>query len=368
MIACDLVVANQQEPLQTLKSDSRVVASVDVMPTAELVLNPDQDVNAALMLQRIRARVGRERTDAVAFRGWSEQLTGSNVGANIMQLGYAWQRGLVPVSRAALERAIELNDVAVEANQQIFTIGRLLAESPDQLRDWIGSIPTPSDIEHAHDLQTTVARCIDYLTEYQDARYAERYRLYVGELADEVNKHVVHGEKLVKAVAENLFKLMAYKDEYEVARLHSNPQFLRLISEQFEGDYRLKFNLAPPILARKNPANQRPLKRQFGEWVLPLFRGLAAFKGLRGSIFDPFGYTAERRLERHLIEDYRNIIAQLIPALRDDNFELAVEIASLPTGIRGYGHIKLQSIREARQQQTELLQRYAAMQRLPNAA
>lgn len=368
LIACDLVVANQPEPLAALKAETRVVASLDVMPTAELILNPDKDLNAALMLQRIRACVGRERTEAMAFRYWAERVTGSNIGANIMQLGYAWQRGLVPVSRAALERAIELNGVAVAANLQAFALGRLLAERPETLAVWIGQGAAVTNDSELEDLATLISRYERYLADYQNAAYAQRYRRFVQHVVEAVNGQRVAGELFVRAVARNLFRLMAYKDEYEVARLHSDPAFLTSIAQQFEGDYRLEFNLAPPLLARKDPATGRPLKRRFGAWLLPVFRGLAALKGLRGTPFDPFGYTAERRMERRLIERYRATVDGLLPSLDATNLELAVEIAELPSTIRGYGHVKQRAVAAFEERESQLLARYANQPGLARAA
>jgi len=368
LLACDLVVANQPEPLATLQPSTRVVASLDVMPTAELVLKPDKDLNATLMLQRLRARVGRERIDTAAFRYWAEELTGGNSGANIMQLGYAWQRGLVPVSRTALERAIELNAVAVAANLQMFALGRVLAEQPEMLAGWLGRGAPAKDNGASEDLETLVARCAAYLADYQNTAYAERYRQFVRQVAEMVTQRRVAGAALVRAVARNLFKLMAYKDEYEVARLHSDPKFLATIAGRFEGELKLEFNLAPPLLARKDPATGRPLKRRFGAWLLPVLRGLAALKRLRGTPFDPFGYTAERRMERRLIERYRATISDLLPRLDAVNLALALEIAELPAAIRGYGQVKQRAVAAFDEREAELLRRYAATRALARAA
>jgi indolepyruvate ferredoxin oxidoreductase len=173
---------------------------------------------------------------------------------------------------------------------------------------------------------------------------------------------------LVAAVADNLFRLMAYKDEYEVARLHSDPQFLANIAGQFEGDYRLEFNLAPPLLARRDPTTGKPLKRRFGGWMLPVFRGLAALRGVRGTLFDPFGYSRERRLERELIERYRRTIDGLLVELDDENLALAVEIARLPETIRGYGHVKMAAIEAFERREAELLGRFAGRRKLARAA
>ncbi len=368
LIACDLVVANQQETLETLKTDARVVASVDVMPTAELVLNPDKDLNAVLMLQRIHTRVGRERTLGAAFRQWAERLTGNNIGANIMQLGYAWQRGLVPVSRAALERAIELNGVAVEANRRIFSLGRVLAEFPEALSAWIEETDQQERDTQTEDLKTYVARRVDYLSDYQDAAYADRYHRFVASVKSRVDGRVTRSESFVRSVANNLFKLMAYKDEYEVARLHSDPQFLESLSTRFEEGFKLEFHLVPPFFARKNPQTKAPMKRRFGAWILPVFRGLAALRRLRGTPVDLFGYTEERRMERALIERYCETIESLLPTLNDENLHLATELADLPGSIRGYGYVKLKSIKESNDKQVELLEKFASHEALANAA
>lgn len=368
LVACDLVVANQPEPLAALKGETRVIASLDVMPTAETVLNPDNDLNAVLMLQRIRERVSRTNIRTAAFRFWAEQLTGSNVGANILQLGYAWQSGLVPVSREALERAIALNGVAVEDNLQLFALGRLLAERPEVLAEWVG-LDAPTHAEPVEGtLDTLMARNVADLREYQDSSYADRYQQFLVEIGDALEQRGIDKDEFMRIVTRNLFKLMAYKDEFEVARLLTAPAFRESVAKQFAGDYKLEFNLAPPFLARSDPSTGRPRKRRFGMWVFPLLKGLAALKRLRGTAFDLFGYTSERRTERQLIAHYCETVRSLLPTLCSSNLALAMEIADLPDRIRGYGKVKQDSIDAYYAREQALMQRYLAAEEWARAA
>ncbi|GAB4362539.1 MAG: indolepyruvate ferredoxin oxidoreductase family protein [Gammaproteobacteria bacterium] len=362
LIACDLVVANQPEPLAALKHGTRVVASVDLMPTAAQVLDPDKKLDGAGLLARIRQRVGGAKVHADAFRAWSERFTGSTTGANILQLGYAWQSGLVPLGRAAIERAIELNGVAVADNLRLFALGRLLAGEPKLVARW-GDDETveAEDAAGSEGLAQTVERFAAYLADYQDAAYAESYRSFLSEVAHSAERLGKAGEAFTRAVARGLFRLMAYKDEYEVARLLADPRFHASLRRRFGGDYRLAFHLAPPLLARRDPVTGRPRKRRFGPWLIPLLRSLVSLRRLRGTPFDPFGYSAERRRERELIDHYRETVRALLPRLEVANLDLAVEIACLADQVRGYGPVKAEAMERYFENERRLLERYAGV-------
>jgi len=274
---------------------------------------------------------------------------GDSIATNPFMLGYAYQKGLVPVSAEALERAIELNNVAVEANKLAFLWGRRAAHDFSSVEAAVRrAAPEPASHDIARDLDDIVARRSDYLTAYQDAAYAGRYRTMIGRVRHAEAERAKGRTGLAEAVARSYFKLLAYKDEYEVARLYTDGEFRRRLEEQFEGDYRIEFNLAPPLLAERDPATGHLRKRSFGPWMMGAFRLLARLKGLRGTAFDPFGRTAERRAERRLIGEYEAVVDELIAGLDGDRHALAVEIAAIPLSIRGFGHVKEASIAAAK--------------------
>jgi indolepyruvate ferredoxin oxidoreductase len=284
---------------------------------------------------------------------------GDSIATNMFMLGYAWQKGWLPLGRQALERSIELNGVAVEFNKQSFLWGRRAAVDLERVR----RTAMPADVipieQHfSRNLGELVERRAQLLTGYQNAAYAARYRALV-ERVRAAEQAAVGGTKLAEAVARYYAKLLAYKDEYEVARLYASGEFLKKIDGMFEGDYRVNFHLAPPLLAKPNPLTGEPRKMQFGPWMLRVFGLLARLKGLRGTPLDVFGRTAERRMERALIGEYEQAVETLLQGLARDNHALAVEIACLPENVRGYGHIKAKSAEAARRQQAELLARYA---------
>jgi indolepyruvate ferredoxin oxidoreductase len=278
----------------------------------------------------------------------------------MFMLGYAWQKGWVPVARATLEKAIELNGVAVEFNLKSFVWGRRAAV--DLAR--VEKIATPAEViplnQHlSRNLDELVARRVDLLCAYQNAAYAARYKDFV-ERVRLAESEKTGGSELTEAVARYYAKLMAYKDEYEVARLHSDPAFMQKIEGMFEGSYKVVFHLAPPISNKPDPATGEAKKSTFGPWMMRAFRLLAKFKGLRGTALDIFGRTEERRIERALITEYAATIEQLTARLTPANHALAVEIASVPEMIRGYGHVKMRHLKQAQKLRTDLLAKFNA--------
>jgi indolepyruvate ferredoxin oxidoreductase len=273
-------------------------------------------------------------------------------------VGFAFQRGLIPLSRESLEQAIRLNGVAVEFNLQAFGWGRLTAH--DRTRAESIARPILSGAEEVPDqtLDELVERRVAFLTEYQDAAYAKRYEDFVSRVRVAERERVRGADELSETVARNLFKLMAYKDEYEVARLYTDGTFREKLERQFEGGYRLRFHLAPPLLARRDPATGHLRKREYGPWVLKAFGVLAALKGLRGGPFDIFGRSEERRTERESIERYRDTVARLLDRLGPENHAEAVEIARIPDMIRGFGHVKMRNVSLAAKREAELLAHY----------
>jgi indolepyruvate ferredoxin oxidoreductase len=252
-------------------------------------------------------------------------------------MGFAWQQGRIPLSYAAIQRAIELNGVQVEANKAAFEWGRRCAHDLAKVRALFAAQAVIQFAKRAS-LDEMVARRVEFLTDYQDAAYAGRYKACV-EKVREAEGRLGSSTALSEVVARYLFKLMAYKDEYEVARLHSDPAFSAKVAAQFEGDYKLVHHLAPPLLAKKNGQGEW-VKRPFGAWVRPAFALLAKLKGLRGTALDVFGHTQERKMERALIQRYRDTVDALLAKLTADNRARAIEIARLPEDIRGYGHVK----------------------------
>jgi indolepyruvate ferredoxin oxidoreductase len=290
----------------------------------------------------------------------------------MFMLGYAFQKGWVPLAEDSLLRAIELNAVAVEFNRKAFLWGRRAAS--DLAR--VERLATPAEIipisqAFSRNLDELIARRADFLTGYQDRAYAERYRKLVESVRSAEAQRIGASEgkfPLAEAVARYYFKLMAYKDEYEVARLHSDPGFARKIEGMFEGGYKLKFHLAPPVFNRPDPRTGEASKSEFGAWMMPAFRILAKLKRLRGTTLDIFGYTEERRIERRLITDYEKTVAELLEHLDGENRKLAVEIASVPEHIRGYGHVKRRHLDEARKKEAALLAAFRASRPSARAA
>jgi indolepyruvate ferredoxin oxidoreductase len=289
-------------------------------------------------------------------------LCGDSIATNVFMLGYAWQHGLVPLSREALERAIELNGAAVRMNLDAFLWGRRAAVDPDAVHAAVRALKAggAGDAEPEHRrLSETLDEMVDrraaFLTDYQDAAWAGRYRSLVEEVRRAERERTPGMDGLAAAVARCAFKLMSYKDEYEVARLYTEGTFLKEVETRFEGDYRLVFNLAPPGIAERDPETGHLRKRTFGSWMLRAFRVLARMKRLRGTRFDPFGRTEERRTERRLIEEYDATVRELVAGLTRDNHALAVRIASVPEKIRGFGHVKEAHLATAEAERGKLL-------------
>ncbi|KJU78251.1 indolepyruvate ferredoxin oxidoreductase [Ectopseudomonas oleovorans] len=350
LLGCDLVVSSSEEALAKLNDKiAHAVINSHEAATAEFTRNPDAQVPGAAMREAISEAVGEGKTRFVDATRLATRLLGDSIATNLFMLGYAYQLGLVPVSAEAINKAIELNGVAVQLNQQAFLWGRRAAHDLAAVE----KVAAPKVVEapHCSTLEEIVADRVQRLTDYQNAAYAERYR----ELVERVRKADTDAEqRLSKAVARYYFKLLAYKDEYEVARLYSDATFRKQLEAQFEGDYRLQFHLAPSWLSKPDAVTGQPRKRSFGPWMLKAFGVLARFKFLRGSVLDPFGHSAERRLERELIEEYEANVAYLLGELNGGNYRTAVALAEIPEQIRGYGHVKEAALAKAREQATQL--------------
>jgi indolepyruvate ferredoxin oxidoreductase len=335
---------------------TRVIGNSAVVPTVDFQFDRDLAIDEHQVEATIAARTGAENAYFVDASNLALKLLGDTIGANMFVVGYAAQQGLLPMSVDALEKAIELNGTAVPFNLRAFALGRLCAHSPEAVE---ALLPATSGTSGEQTLEQLIATRAEHLRDYQDQAWADRFLATV-EKVQAAEAAVGPGSTaLTRAVAANLSKLMSYKDEYEVARLYTDPTFLEKLDAQFEPGYTLKFNLAPPLISRINPATGKPMKREFGDWMLHGFRILAKFKRLRGSALDIFGRSAERRMERQLIGDYEQLVADILPGLSAQKLQTAVELANLPDGIRGFGHVKEKAVGEVETRKNELLAAFA---------
>jgi indolepyruvate ferredoxin oxidoreductase len=316
-----------------------VVVNCAETPTADFTRNPDWQFPLARMQTAVSEAVGSEAARFVDASDLALRLLGDSIASNLFLLGYAWQQGLVPVSADAIDRAIELNGTAVAMSRAAFAWGRRAAHDPAAVaayaRPHVATAATPS-------LDEVVEKRVRILTEYQDAAYAERYRKQVATLR--AAETAVNSSQLTEAVAHNLFKLMAIKDEYEVARLYAETDFLQQVGQRFEGDYTLSFHLAPPLLARPDPKTGKIRKVAFGPWMLTAFKWLARARRYRGSRWDVFGRSDERKAERALLAAYEADFAALPARLERISLGDAIALARLPEKIRGFGHVKQRSM------------------------
>ena len=308
-------------------------------------------------MQALADAVGVEGIGSFDAEKAATALLGDSIYANPMMLGYAWQKGRVPLSHAALMRAMELNGVQIDNNKAAFEWGRRCAHDLAAVRA-LYQASQVIQIVKKPSLEEMLAKRVEFLTGYQNADYAKQYQDFVAKVRA-VEEPLGQGTRLSQAVARYLFKLMAYKDEYEVARLHTDAAFTSKISEMFEGDFKIVHHLAPPTTAKKDDKGHLT-KKSYGPWMRKAMGVLAGMKGLRGTALDPFGRTEERKTERALIGEYRQCIETLLKDLSADKLALAVEIASIPEDIRGYGHVKERNLAAARTKWQGLMQRWNA--------
>jgi len=367
LLACDIATAASKDGLEAISRDkTRAVVNTHQTMTGRFTQAPDMQFPAESMKSILRAAAGDNSTEFVDAYRIATKLLGDSIAANLFMLGFAWQLGLVPLSRAAIERAIELNGVAVTFNSQAFLWGRRAAHDRDAVERLVEPKPSAASLRPtvADTLEEIVRIRVETLTAYQDAAYAERYRALVDRVAAAERTAAPGKDDLARAVARYAFKLMAIKDEYEVARLYTDGGFERRLREQFEGDFKLRFHLAPPSFAPRDPQTGHLKKLTFGPWMLPVFRVLATLKGLRGGRFDVFGRSEERRMERRLRDEYLATAEEMAGALTAENHATAVELASVPEMIRGFGHVKESHVERAEQRKAALLGQF----RNPEAA
>jgi len=357
LMGCDLIVAAGADVLRTVKPGrTRAILNSDVASTGEFTLNPKLDLGAAKLVTVVEKALGSAAPASYGFSELAVTLTGDSIATNMLMLGYAAQRGLLPVSVEAIEEAISINGTAVEQNLKIFAAGRLAAAAP-------GRLPSPRRPRPQFDdsIDGIVASRSRLLEDYQNATYAKAYCDFVADVDRRAKARGVEGSDLfVREVALTLGKLMAYKDEYEVARLFSSDRFRNALRDQFEGKFKVSFHIAPPLLPGVDPATGRPRKRRFGPAMRHGLRMLQHFKFLRGTAFDPFGHHAERRMERRLIEDYRALVAGLVDRLASHNIAAAIELAGAASEIRGYGPVKVASVESYEVRRDELVSLFNA--------
>jgi len=356
LLGFDLAVTLQDAAVSRIAPGrTRVILNTHETITGAFTRNPDLRQPTDEMVAAIRCAAGEVQTDAFDATLTATSLLGDSIATNLFILGYALQKGLIPLSVESLRRAVGINGVAVDFNLKALDWGRRAA---------IAGVPLSAG-EQSSVPKLTVAlpelieRRMVLLTEYQDAAYARFYREFLERVRTAELRVFGERNELSTAVALSLYKLMAYKDEYEVARLYTHGTFIEEIRRNFEGHYRLDFHLAPPIISRKDRQTGRLRKRTFGPWVYGLFRLLAACRGLRGTIWDPFAYTRERVMERRLIKNYRSVIERLLVSMTPATYMIAVQIAELPLAMRGFGHVKAANVAAALSQQEDLLARLA---------
>ena len=358
LLGCDMVTAAAPESLATIEQGvSRAVVNGNVTPPAAFVIDNTIDLGSRLMARQIEDIAGRAMVDFVEGTELATALLGDSIATNLFMVGYAYQKGLVPLAAESIEEAVRLNAVAVESNRLAFRWGRLAAHDP--ARVWTIARPLMIPRESGEDdapetLDELVEHRAKFLREYQDEAWAERYRRTVERVRSAESERTPGRDGLAGAVARNLFRLMSCKDEYEVARLYTSGEFEAALRRQFEGEYRLRFHLAPPLLAGRDPATGELRKREFGPWMLRAFRVLARMRRLRGTAFDLLGRTEERRMERRLIEEYGETVSSILDGLAPGNHEAAVALASVPEGIKGFGHVKRRSVDAARERAKRL--------------
>jgi indolepyruvate ferredoxin oxidoreductase len=358
----DIVVAGNKKVLAAVTHGrtEMVINSAEFLP-GDFTRNADFSLPTERLKRAIIADAGREKTHFIDATRAANALLGNSVGANIFLVGYAYQLGALPLAAASIEQAIELNGEAVEMNKAAFYWGRRAALEPAAVEALIK--PKPEAVTDARKLSQSldevVARRVAFLTAYQDEAYAARYRKWVDKVKAVEAAKVPGKTALADAVARYLFKLLAYKDEYEVARLYAEPSFVQQVNNELGGEnLRFRVHLAPPLLARHDKITGEPRKMTFGPWIFPVFRLLAKFKFLRGTGLDPFGRTVERRTERALIADYEALLDEITTKLAPENHHVAVGLAVIPEKIRGFGHVKLRHLKAAKADEAALLDQF----------
>ena len=369
LIGCDMVVAGSYDSLAKLdRGVANAVINSHPAPTMDFTLNPDAPFPIEDTLQHIRDAVGDQACHLVDANEIATTLMGDSIATNLFMVGYAFQKGFIPLSFEALLKAIELNGVAIDFNKKAFAWGRKMAVDPEGVLSEVDRLSGPKFITPpTDDLNEMLSRRESFLKDYQNEAYAKHYRTLVNKIAAK-DEQFGSDKRLTTAIAKSLFKLMAYKDEYEVARLYAGTDFVKRVDQMMEGDYTLKFNLAPPAFSKKDRNTGHLKKSEYGPWMLKAFGILSKFKFLRGTAFDPFGYMNERKEERRLIKEFEQDLHKILDGLNSENYTIAVELIELVTKVRGYGHIKEQAIETYYKERQHLMEQFNNPSPLKTAA
>jgi indolepyruvate ferredoxin oxidoreductase len=357
VLACDILTGVGDEALAKMqKGVTKALVNTALVMPAQFTRDPDLKFPTGSMEQEIKDAVGPGDAEFLDGTKLATGLMGDSIATNLFMVGYAYQRGLIPVGEASILKAIELNGASVESNKQSFYWGRLAAVDPARVAT--AAIPKaakPDSQRLSESLDEMIDRRAKFLTDYQDAAYAKRYIDFVARVRATEGAKQPGTTDLTEAVARYYFKLLAVKDEYEVARLYAETDFVQRVAAQFEGDYKLTFHLAPPTTNKPDAITGEPRKSRYGPWMMPVFRVLAKFRRVRGTALDVFGKTAERKMERALIGQYETLIAEVLDRMTPQNYAVAVDLASIPEYIRGYGHVKDRHLKEAKVREKALL-------------
>jgi indolepyruvate ferredoxin oxidoreductase len=360
VIGGDIVVVGTKKVLSTVKPGTKMVVNTAEFLPGDFTRNPDYSLPTERLKRAITATAGEKQSHFIDAGRLATALLGQSIGANMFMLGYAYQIGALPIAAQAIEQAIEMNGEAVAMNLAAFRFGRRAAADPAAVEALVKPAPEAArdSLRISQSFDEMMARRVDFLTAYQNAAYAARYKNWVDKVkAAEATR--APGEcALTETVARYLFKLMAYKDEYEVARLYADTHFINQVKSSFDGDLKLEFHLAPPLFARKDKVTGEPKKISFGPWMLSAFGVLSKFRFLRGTPLDIFGYSAERRTERKLIADYEALLGEITANLTPANHATAVALAAIPEKIRGYGHVKARHLAAAKAEEAALYEQF----------
>jgi indolepyruvate ferredoxin oxidoreductase len=354
LLGADLVVSAGLDGLDKIsKGRTRVIVNSHESITGHFTQNPEALIPGELMKADLIKAAGKNRIDFVEATALAKALMGDTITTNLFLVGYVLQKGYLPVSVEALVEAIRLNDIAVPMNIQAFHWGRLAAIDLKTVEEFARKeVPLEADHVLSETLKEKIRRRHEFLINYQDKAYADRYLTFIQNVAREEKRFALMG--LTEAAVESYYRLLAIKDEYEVARLYTNGDFMRRLKQQFEGDFKLQFHLAPPLFSRRDPHTGELKKSTYGPWVFKVFKLLAKGKSLRGTMFDIFGYTAERRMERQMLIDFEITMGKLLVQLTPNNHGIACQIAALPQSIRGFGHVKERNLKAAKEAEEKL--------------
>ncbi len=360
VIGGDLVVTGGQKTLSVIKSGhTKLLVNSYELIIGDFTKNADMLFPSLKIKQSILEIAGKDHTEFLDASRLATALIGDTIATNIFMLGFAYQRGLIPLEQRSIEKAMEINGLAVEGNKLAFLWGRRTAHDGKRVSELTSSIVAGFGLKDPPEsLDELIQHRADVLRDYQNKSYVQRYLHLVERVRTIEIDRVPGSTEFTEAVASYFFKLLAYKDEYEVARLYTNGDFMHKIKGRFEGDYKLKLHLAPPLFSRRDAHSGEPVKTAYGAWILSAMNLLARFKFLRGTAFDPFGKTAERKMERRLIEEYEQTIEELLRGISKKNHALAVEIAKIPEQIRGYDQVKQKNVKSAKSQENDLLKEF----------